>query len=258
MNANTSLTKSTFLFDDQKRFDAQCEHDRLRNSIQDHTEIPSTADPWKQPPIDFTLKNFHPDRKRITNVSLINDISPNEKQLQISRIYDPVVMKPFAVSYQDTTTTHLTNDDNDFALDTRIKYDKVKRMLNTEQYKNPKLHDYRQYPNIKDLGLSEFYTTYERDPYRIRFLSNHLNTLWLQEREHERVPIVQKPLPEMYRALTARAKWDSRLILPKLVFPNKYAAYTRYRNPTRTIQSAYWERVEDHFGQHQKKRLDIS
>lgn len=30
----------------------------------------------------------------------------------------------------------------------------------------------------------------------------------------------------MYRALTARPQWDSRLVLPKLVFPNKYAAYT--------------------------------
>jgi hypothetical protein len=30
----------------------------------------------------------------------------------------------------------------------------------------------------------------------------------------------------MYRALTARPKWDSRFILPKLIFPNKYAAYT--------------------------------
>jgi len=30
----------------------------------------------------------------------------------------------------------------------------------------------------------------------------------------------------MYRSLTARPRWDSRLVLPKLVFPNKYAAYT--------------------------------
>ncbi|CAF2712848.1 unnamed protein product [Rotaria sp. Silwood2] len=260
MDANTSLIKPTFLFDDRKRFDAECEHDHLRSSIRQHTEIPQTADPWKQPPVDFTLKNFHPNRKKITNVSSMNDISPNEKQPEISRIYDPVVMKPFAVPYQNITTKDIRNDNDndDFLLDTRIQYDKVKRMLNTEQYKNPKLHDFRQYSNIKELGLSEFYTTYARDPYKIRFLSDHLNTLWLQEREHERIPIVQKPLPEMYRALTARPTWDSRLVLPKLVFPNKYAAYTRYRNPTRTIQSAYWERVEDHFGQHQKKRLNIT
>ncbi len=50
--------------------------------------------------------------------------------------------------------------------------------------------------------------------------------VWLQEREHERIPIVKKTLPEMDRILSTRPNWDSRLILPKLVFPNKYAAYT--------------------------------
>lgn len=101
-----------------------------------------------------------------------------------------------------------------------------------------------QYPNIKELGLSEFNTFYSRDPYNIRFLSDHLNTskylfvitnflsivkiilVWLQAREDERIPVVQKPLPDMYRVISARPKWDSRLILPKLAFPNKYTAYT--------------------------------
>jgi hypothetical protein len=30
----------------------------------------------------------------------------------------------------------------------------------------------------------------------------------------------------MYRALTARPNWETKLVLPKLIFPNKYAAYT--------------------------------
>ncbi|CAF3402509.1 unnamed protein product [Rotaria socialis] len=259
MDEKTSLMKATFLFDDRKRFVADCEHDRLRNSIQQHTEIPQTADPWKQPPMDFTVKNFHPNRKKNTNTSSMNDVSSSEEQREkTSRSYDPIVMKPFSVQYKNLGTNDDKDDDDLFLVDRKIKYDRIKRMLNTEQYINPKPHDFRQYPDIKELGLSEFGTGYTRDPFKIRFLSDHLNTIWLQEREHERVSFVEKPTPEMYRVLSARPKWDSHLILPKLVFPNKYAAYTRYRNPTRTIQSAYWERVEDHIGQQPKKRSNVA
>lgn len=77
----------------------------------------------------------------------------------------------------------------------------------------------------------------------------------------------------MYRVLTAKPHYESKLVLPKLVFPNKYAAYTvrsrlsirnslifilqRYRNPTRTVQSAYWDRVEDRFDQEKQCYLII-
>ena len=50
--------------------------------------------------------------------------------------------------------------------------------------------------------------------------------VWLQDRERERRSLPEKSLSKMHRALTARPKWDSKLILPKLAFPNKYAAYT--------------------------------
>lgn len=93
--------------------------------------------------------------------------------------------------------------------------------------------------------------------------------VWLRERAEDVRPTTKELLPELYRPLSSQPKWESRLILPKLVFPNKYAAYTvrktsfrskekrrflrlcfqRFRNPTRTVQSAYWERVEDHFNQ---------
>jgi hypothetical protein len=144
-----SHVQTTFLFDDRKRFDAECEHDRLRSSLNSELDIPSTADPWKQRPVDFTMKNFHPNRKKNRNLSSssssIEDISSKEKE---SQLHKPAVMRPFAVSYQNTTKQHLGNinddDDDKFLLNTRIKYDQVKRMLNTEQYKNPQPHDFRQ------------------------------------------------------------------------------------------------------------------
>ena len=136
----------TFLFDDQKRFDAECEHNQLRNSLQKDTPIPATADPWKKPPVDFTAKNFHPERKKNReplSSSPINQLSPREKRLQHPHTANPAVMRPFAPAYQNITTSKTDNEENIFDLSPRIKYEKVKRMLNTEQYKNPQPHDFR-------------------------------------------------------------------------------------------------------------------
>jgi len=148
MDANMSLTQSTFLFDDCKRFDAEHEHDRLRSLLQSDMDISLTTDPWKQHPVDFTLKNFHPDRKKNRNPlsSSFVDVLPEEKQTQTSRIHNPAVMRPFAVSYKNPINKHLRNinDDNEFVINTKIKHDYVKRILNTEQYENPKPHDFRQ------------------------------------------------------------------------------------------------------------------
>ena len=145
MDAKTSVIQPTFLFDDRKRFDAECEHDLLRSSINSDIDIPPTADPWKQRPVDFTMKNFHPDRKKNRTISSVEDIPSNEKQSEASRNLNPAVMQPFAVRYENMSKKYLNNDDEErFQLGTRIKYDKTHRMLNTEQYKNPQPHDFRQ------------------------------------------------------------------------------------------------------------------
>jgi hypothetical protein len=146
----------TFLFDDRKRFDAECDHDQLRSSLQPDIPIPTTADPWKKPPVDFTAKNFHPKRKKnrqppSSSSSPINQFSPREKLLPHSQAANPAVMRPFAPTYQNITTSKSlgdrnddNEDDSDFTVNTKLKYERVKRMLNTEPYKNPQLHDFRQ------------------------------------------------------------------------------------------------------------------
>ena len=147
MDAHMTVVAPTFLFDDRKRFDAQCEHDRIRSSLLSELDTPTTADPWKQRPIDFTMKNFHPNRKRVSKEPSSSGSSARERPSQISRNPDPTVMEPFGLSYQNgAKTSHRSDedDDSDFELDTRVKYDRIARMLNTEQYKNPKLHDFRQ------------------------------------------------------------------------------------------------------------------
>lgn len=150
MDAKTSIIQPTFLFGDRQRFDAQHEHDQLRSSIRSHTDVPPTADPWKQRPVDFTMKNFHPNRKKTRTRSSDDEISSQEKSTEKNtRQYDPSVMRPFAVEYQHGTHTSLADNQHDdqnkpFRVNRKIQYDKVHRMLNTEQYKNPQLHDFRQ------------------------------------------------------------------------------------------------------------------
>lgn len=141
-----SSVQPTFLFDNQKRFDAQCEHDRSRSLLLSDIEAPPNTDPWKQRPVDFTMKNFHPKRKKDGKQSLQQNESPRERRSQSTENFDPRVMEPFLNQYKNANDPSSigNDDDEDFDLDTRIQYERVKRMLNTEPYKNPKPHDYRQ------------------------------------------------------------------------------------------------------------------
>jgi hypothetical protein len=68
----------------------------------------------------------------------------------------------------------------------------------------------------------------------------YFTQVWLHERENERVSIVEKPLPEMYRALTARSKWEPRLILPKVIYPNKYTAFSVSRFSNKILSAFHF------------------
>ncbi|CAF3492831.1 unnamed protein product [Adineta steineri] len=255
-----SLSEPTFSFIDRKRYEAKCERERLRGSLPSGTYVSPPDDPWFPRPIDFTMVNFHPNRKKITRTLSVQDLAAKQPRQKFRDPFNPAVMKPFEVLHENhfTKSKHSLDDRDKFLLDPRLKYEKVKRMLNTEPYQMPKPHDFRQYPDMKDLDQSEFETKYDHDPGNIRFFTQHLNTLWLQERENERVPIIKNSVPEMYRNLTAKPKYDAKLILPKVTYPNKTVNFSRYRNSTRSVQSAYWERVEDHFNERQnKQRLEI-
>ncbi len=37
--------------------------------------------------------------------------------------------------------------------------------------------------------------------------------------------------------------YDAKLILPKLAFPNKYNAYTRFKTNNNSADDAYWDRL---------------
>ncbi|KAG8519868.1 hypothetical protein J0S82_010898, partial [Galemys pyrenaicus] len=107
-------------------------------------------------------------------------------------------------------------------------------------YHNPKPHDFRQYQH----NLPNFVTAYEKDPFGLKFKSQHLSTVHgcqflkedNQKKNTERF-ITYKP---------CECTWDSKLILPKSPWPVKSASYTRHKKQ-RDVYSAFMDRVEEKF-----------
>ncbi|XP_064647765.1 uncharacterized protein LOC135500306 [Lineus longissimus] len=113
----------------------------------------------------------------------------------------------------------------------------------TEPYEPPKPHDFRGYPSIKKLGLDEFLTSYERDPFNIKFHTNHPRTivgqaLGVTERDID-------PGPDFAPPLKQPPKWEVELHHPQDPFPNRPRDYTRYRRRNRDVHSAFMDRVDE-------------
>ncbi|KAI4543878.1 hypothetical protein MG293_006672 [Ovis ammon polii] len=86
-------------------------------------------------------------------------------------------------------------------------------------YLNPKPHDFRQ----NERNLPNFVTTYEKDPFGLKFKSQHLSTV-------SGCPLLkngQQNSTERFITYKPReCTWDSKLILPKAPWPVKSASYT--------------------------------
>nr|XP_023495070.1 uncharacterized protein LOC102150213 isoform X2 [Equus caballus] len=114
-------------------------------------------------------------------------------------------------------------------------------------YFNPKPHDFRQYQR----NLPNFVTTYERDPFGLKFKAQHLSVAHgcqlLKDDEHKN---------SMERFITYKPRertWDSKLILPKAPWPVRSGSYTRHRRQ-RDAYSAFMDRVEEKFTKTCKQR----
>uniref|UniRef100_A0A4X1TM82 Uncharacterized protein n=2 Tax=Sus scrofa TaxID=9823 RepID=A0A4X1TM82_PIG len=107
-------------------------------------------------------------------------------------------------------------------------------------YIDPKPHDFRQYQR----NLPNFVTAYEKDPFGLKFKSQHLSTV-------HGCPLLkdgqQKNSAERFITYKPHGcTWDSKLILPKAPWPVKSASYTRHRR-RRDAYSAFMDRVEETF-----------
>ncbi|XP_046356191.2 uncharacterized protein LOC124135058 [Haliotis rufescens] len=115
-------------------------------------------------------------------------------------------------------------------------------MYPAKEYETPQRHDFRRYPPIKSLGLPEFLTDHEKDPYDIRFNTDHLNTI-----HGLTLGCVERDLVndrQMAPAMPSQPKYESELVLSRDPWPTKSGAYTRHRRRNRQAYSAFMERVE--------------
>ncbi|XP_044897780.1 uncharacterized protein LOC123381251 [Felis catus] len=114
-------------------------------------------------------------------------------------------------------------------------------------YLNPKPHDFRQYQH----NLPNFVTTFERDPFGLKFKSRHLSTVHGCQSLKD-----DKQKNNIERFITYKpheCTWDPQLILPKAPWPIQSASYTRHRRQ-RDVYSAFMDRVEEKFTQTCKNR----
>ncbi|KAM6202316.1 uncharacterized protein C7orf78 homolog [Rhynchocyon petersi] len=117
-----------------------------------------------------------------------------------------------------------------------------------DEYINPKPYDFRQYQS----NLPNFVTSYEKDPFGLKFKTKHLSTVHgcqllednQQKKNGKEKFITYKP---------CECSWDAKLILPKDPWPNKSASYTRHRT-WRDPYSAFMDRVEEKFNKTHEKR----
>ncbi|CAD5110663.1 DgyrCDS41 [Dimorphilus gyrociliatus] len=209
-------------------------------------------DIWKRPPPDFRPQVYAPKPPKRNSRDAVkpwkyharfDDEPPRSKNIppKLPEIFAPV--KPGENLTKEKPRfirTFRINDSYDAKLDLVKKFREVKGSV--EPYQQPEPHDFRNYPSLKKLGLDEFTTSYERDPFNINFQSERLNTI------HGLVsapPMGSRNVGiQMAPPMSPQEKWEARLILDKDPWPEKSAEYTRYRR-RRTAHSALMDRIED-------------
>ncbi|XP_054351742.1 uncharacterized protein C6H7orf78 isoform X2 [Pongo pygmaeus] len=93
-------------------------------------------------------------------------------------------------------------------------------------------------------GLPNFETTYEKDPFGLKFKSQPLSTVhgYQLPKDDKQKNTTERFITHKHRECT----WDSKLILTKAPWPVRSASYTRHRRQ-RDAYSAFMDRVEEKF-----------
>jgi len=243
-------------------FHAKTSYDADEALLQTRSEsfktrpVEKDRDIWKRPPPDFRYVVYDPRPPRRNTVDAMqpwrygtlpghSKTAPvRREENSLPRIFDKPEREPEIV-----TRFHI---DRPF---TAKKKFVTEGMNYPGPYDNPTPHDFRQYPSLKKLGLDEFMTKYEKDPFNIHFKSkrlNHIHGLCFEPVERDLVPGRQMGPP-----MSAKEQWEAALVLEKTKWPQKPEAYTRFRRRHRQPYSAFMERVEgDLSGKWYKERLD--
>ncbi|XP_061410429.1 uncharacterized protein LOC133344466 isoform X2 [Lethenteron reissneri] len=127
-----------------------------------------------------------------------------------------------------------------------------------DKYKNPRPHDFRQYPDIKELGLPEFVSSgninQQRPDASTHPAAHHLLDQGVRagtvRATRALVPSRDEDARSRWDASITRPlpPWEGHLMLPTEPWPPRPASYTRFRR-RRSAHSALLERVHDKFSQ---------
>ncbi|KAL8624106.1 hypothetical protein ACOMHN_036109 [Nucella lapillus] len=230
-------------------FHAKTSHDADEALLQTRSENYRAPPPhpdrdiWKRPPPDFRYLVYDPQPPKRNTVDsqqpwLYGTIPGQREKIT----WDRTSLMPLIFRQRCPSPPHLVTRfhvDRPFTAKKRFVTD---GMNPAGYYESPKPHDFRQYPPIKSLGLDEFETDHAKDPYDIRFKTDRLDVMHgLHRGPAERDLIFRR---QMAPPLSAKPKWDTKLIMEKTQWPQKNEAYTRFRRRHRNPYSAFMERVE--------------
>lgn len=232
-------------FRSQAMFTALQHLNQLRGASYRRKDEPLVHNSWDIPPPNFAVKNYAPPIKKppraIAHPIEDDDVAERKKK--------EAEFKSSQRPSHRGCNFDTEKPNKDFIISFRIQTPNTARRIAirngkhpTGPYLDPKPHDYRGLPPIKSFGLPELVTSFEPDPFNIRFKNEHLDIL---DQSHPEYP--QKIKTHLSTRKTPDPKWVPSLILHKELYRKRYAAFTRHRRLDRSVYSALMERIDEDF-----------
>ncbi|XP_038049402.1 uncharacterized protein LOC119723010 [Patiria miniata] len=244
-SAAQSLNIREFSFATQSRFNAGRDLVLTRSDSYVIRKPPKEFDIWEHPPPDFRPQQYLPKPpKRNSRESMQPwkyGTFPGQKKAMSKTegkksVALPKILQPVRPRSEQMVTRFKIDDPHE----ARAKFVR-EGMYPKEQYQMPKKHDFRGYPPLGPLGLPEFVTAPEHDPYNIHFKSRNRDIIvGLPQPRSERSEGRQ-----MGQAMTPQPRYQPELIMPSLKWPTTSGEFTRFRRKNRSPHTVLFDQIED-------------
>lgn len=245
-SAVSVLGLNPFGFESKNTFDASLDLTHSRSARFAVRPPEPDADIWRRKPPDFRLQVYNPNPPKRNSRDAMQPWKygtyPGEEKPK-KRAQSVNLPNIFKEGKEDILKNLDLSSSNLMGISDEKNHFVREGMYPAGPYSNPKDPDFRGLKPIGPLGLEEFDTSYEKDPYNIKFHTNNLQTIHgtggkapyerLTEGNSMATPLHQPP------------KWEQRLHMPNLRWRTPYCAYTRYRLPWRYPEQVIMDRVEE-------------
>ncbi|BFY98262.1 hypothetical protein BsWGS_01302 [Bradybaena similaris] len=217
-------------------FQTRSKHLKLQNDVK-------TEDVWNRRPPDFRHIVYDPKPPKRNTVDSMRPWEygtfPGQREVIKTKRNEPALFPILTQTSREPEMITRFHIDRPFTAKKKFVSQGVYK---PGIYKNPKPHDFRQYPSLASLGLAEFATRFGSDPYNLQFLSQGLHQVHGLQSEPPQRDLVKAR--QMAPPMSAKKTWDAHLILNKDAWPPRSAAFTRHRRRNRQAYSAFMEHVE--------------